>query len=241
MEELFKQLSLGGEIWILYCLIFLSALTLAISVERKIYFYRNRENIVPLMNTLIEKLEKNDYESAISIVEMRNTPAKRVFYEGLAGIHRGIPAVQELFSSREMAEKMSMERFVTILGTIGNNAPFVGLLGTVLGIIKAFNDLSLLSSQGPSAVMAGISEALIATAVGLVVAIPSVIAYNYFQRKIKTECSQMERATKIILSFLMQSENEKMKTRFKLNPIWLSEKSLAPEYSHYDKGERNGP
>ncbi|MBK3332065.1 MotA/TolQ/ExbB proton channel family protein [Persephonella atlantica] len=81
--------------------------------------------------------------------------------------------------------KLSLEKRLGILATFGNNAPFIGLFGTVLGIIKAFHDLGTSKEFGVRVVMTGISEALVATAMGLFVAIPSVIAYNYFVRRVK--------------------------------------------------------
>ncbi len=82
--------------------------------------------------------------------------------------------------------KLALEKRLGILATFGNNAPFIGLFGTVLGIIQAFHDLGSSTEFGVKVVMTGISEALVATAMGLFVAIPSVIAYNYFVRKVKT-------------------------------------------------------
>ncbi len=86
----------------------------------------------------------------------------------------------------EAALRLGLEKRLGILATFGNNAPFIGLFGTVLGVIDAFHTLGLDASFGVNAVMGGISEALVATATGLFVAIPSVIAYNYFIRRIKT-------------------------------------------------------
>jgi biopolymer transport protein ExbB len=89
-------------------------------------------------------------------------------------------------ASARSQERLRLERYLGILGTLGNNAPFIGLFGTVLGIIKAFADLSRSGGGGGAAVvMAGISEALVATAVGLFVAIPAVMAFNIFQRLLK--------------------------------------------------------
>ena len=87
------------------------------------------------------------------------------------------------------------------LGTLGNNAPFIGLFGTVLGIIKAFNDLAFNPEGGPSVVMSGISEALVATAVGLFVAIPAVIMFNTYNRKVKAHMSNIESIIKTIMKF----------------------------------------
>ncbi len=93
---------------------------------------------------------------------------------------------KELLSYNPLDLKLTLEKRLGILATFGNNAPFIGLFGTVLGVIKAFYDLAVSSDFGIKVVMQGISEALVATAMGLFVAIPSVIAYNYFVRKIKT-------------------------------------------------------
>ncbi len=88
-----------------------------------------------------------------------------------------------------------------VLGTLGNNAPFIGLFGTVIGIIVAFHELGQNPAGGPSVVMAGISEALVATAVGLIVAIPAVIAYNIFQRLTRRKMANYETVSKTILAY----------------------------------------
>jgi biopolymer transport protein ExbB len=91
--------------------------------------------------------------------------------------------------------KLKLEQHLGILATFGNNAPFIGLFGTVLGVIDAFHTLGQENTFGVNAVMGGISEALVATATGLFVAIPSVMAYNYFVRRIKTLLLQREAAS----------------------------------------------
>ena len=94
----------------------------------------------------------------------------------------GLHGLQEIFNSIFMMERPVLERNLNFLATIGSNAPYIGLFGTVLGIMKAFNDLSTTPEAGQQTVMAGISMALLATAAGLWVAIPAVMAYNYFQK-----------------------------------------------------------
>jgi len=93
---------------------------------------------------------------------------------------------KRMLSYEPLQLKLNLEKRLGILATFGNNAPFIGLFGTVLGVMQAFHDLGQSSEFGVKVVMEGISEALVATALGLFVAIPSVIAYNYFVRKIKT-------------------------------------------------------
>src|SRR4029078_7538172 len=89
-------------------------------------------------------------------------------------------------------EKLRLERNLTFLATLGSNAPLIGLFGTVLGIITASHGLAANQAGGPSVVMAGISEALVATAVGLMVAIPAVVAFNYFNRRVRTSMTQVD-------------------------------------------------
>ena len=95
-----------------------------------------------------------------------------------------------------------MERYLVVLGTMGNTAPFVGLFGTVVGIIKAFRDLALAGAGGPAVVAKGIAEALVATAGGLAVAIPAVIVYNFFQRRVKSLSVEMEVVSSRLLVML---------------------------------------
>jgi biopolymer transport protein ExbB len=94
-----------------------------------------------------------------------------------------------------------MEKNLLVLGTLGNNAPFIGLFGTVLGIIKAFNDLAIAGTSGPTVVMRGVSEALVATAAGLFIAIPAVAAYNYFQSRIKKSLASADRFSRLLLAY----------------------------------------
>lgn len=101
------------------------------------------------------------------------------------GARRTLPALLALRESEgEAALRVHLERNLTFLASVGSNAPFIGLFGTVLGIIRAFADLVGNIDGGADVVMAGISEALVATAVGIFVAIPAVVAYNAFQRQV---------------------------------------------------------
>ena len=109
-------------------------------------------------------------------------------------LHRARPRheLEELLSSKRLEERLKLERFLVVLGTMGNTVPFIGLFGTVMGIIQAFRDLALAGAGGPAVVAKGIAEALVATAGGLAVAIPAVIVYNFFMRKVKSLSVDME-------------------------------------------------
>jgi biopolymer transport protein ExbB len=128
----------------------------------------------------------------------------RIAKIALAHWNEGEQAVEEMMASRKVAERLRFEKYLMILGTMGNNAPFFGLFGTVLGIIKAFHELGQAggNAAGATTVMSGISEALVATAMGLLVAIPAVIAYNYFNKKVKEFADNYETIEIIILELM---------------------------------------
>jgi biopolymer transport protein ExbB len=126
----------------------------------------------------------------------------RVLIAGLAAADKGALSVEEALAAAASIERMRRERLIFLLGTVGANAPFIGLLGTVLGIIKAFQDLAMNQAEAASAVMAGISEALVATAVGLLVAIPAVILFNLFQRANRRFLGRVESASHVLLAYM---------------------------------------
>ena len=95
-----------------------------------------------------------------------------------------------------------MTQMVPFLATTGNTAPFIGLFGTVVGIIRAFHSLSVSGSAGPSVISAGIAEALVTTAAGLVVAVPAVVFYNYYLRRVETVMNEIESVSKKVLVLL---------------------------------------
>jgi len=134
-------------------------------------------------------LARGELDRAREALEGQTGMEAVVVREMLRAAPQGADTVEEVLLSVLARERARYERFLSFLGTLGSNAPFVGLFGTVLGIIKAFNDLGAVAVRGSAiqqTVMAGISEALVATAVGLGVAIPAVVAYNAFTRWLKT-------------------------------------------------------
>ena len=113
----------------------------------------------------------------------------------------GLKGFEEVFNTFILIEKPDLEKYLAVLATIASNAPFIGLLGTVLGIMKAFNDLAQATDAGQQTVMAGISVALVATAAGLFVAIPAGIFYNYFTRKVKGVLGSLESVKELGLAY----------------------------------------
>ena len=202
-EELLMHLFLGvGAKWVLWLLIILSVLLLMIVVERFIFFARNRADFTKLSARINDLMASGDLGRFQQEIETFKGVEALVLRRSLQSAERGAGAVEEVMDGVLSMERIRMERGLTFLGTVGANAPFIGLLGTVLGIIRAFRDLAgaIGESQGASAVMAGLSEALVATAAGLFVAIPAVVAYNYFQRHIKAVVSNAGSMNRFVLS-----------------------------------------
>lgn len=202
MENLamLRALALSGGTWVLYFLTACSVLSIAVILERAVYFLRHRDPDQRLQDQVLAALLNGHWEQALTIALKGKTPVARTFVAGLTQENAGLLVRERAMEQQILNERIAAEHYLVILGTLGNNAPFIGLFGTVLGIIKAFHDLGSGGSAGTKLVMAGISEALIATAVGLLVAIPAVIAYNLFLRLIKVQAARLENASRQLLT-----------------------------------------
>ena len=207
--EHFKGFALLGAEWVMWLLVALSLVSIAIMIERAIYFFGQRPDVSGLSEELKKLLSVGDIDGARGKLEHLRGVAPGVATEALSQADMGVEAVDEAAASAMVRQKLRLEKNLAFLGTVGNNAPFVGLFGTVIGIIRAFNDLSLNSTGGASTVMAGISEALVATAVGLMVAIPAVAAFNIFQRRIKALLGDADSLVHSLLSGLQAAEHNR--------------------------------
>ncbi len=180
----FVDLAGAAATGILFLLVGLSVVQVAILVERGLVMYRSRARRRQL-RTLTDTIASGRLADAADMLEGARSLPESVLAAGLARSHDGSAAVEEVVRARTAEGKLALERRLSFLATLGNNAPFIGLLGTVLGIMHAFANLSMAGGQVSANVMAGISEALVSTGIGLMVALPAVIAFNYFQRIIK--------------------------------------------------------
>ncbi len=186
LSQLLYGFTLLGEEWVLWILIGLSVISIAVMIERAIFFSRNR---VPGLAELTRRLASGDVDYARKAVEGHTGMEAAVVRVALNSSDRGSEAVEEAVASALAEERLRYDAWLSVLGTLGNNAPFIGLFGTVLGVIRAFHDLAnapaAAKANADSAVMSGVSGALVATAVGLAVAIPAVVGFNLFQRWLK--------------------------------------------------------
>ncbi len=181
----FLAFTLLGAEWVLWLLIILSVISVAIMIERAWFFARNRFDVRTLAGEIRKLIQAGDIEKARAKLRDTNSVEGSIAESGLSEIDGGMDAVLEGLQEGKARERVKLERNLAFLGTLGSNAPFIGLFGTVLGIIKAFHDLAGNQAGGVAVVMAGISEALVATAVGLLVAIPAVVAFNIFNRRVR--------------------------------------------------------
>jgi biopolymer transport protein ExbB len=180
--KLLAVTNLGAE-WVLWLLVLLSIASVAVMIERGLFFATRR---LAAADDVAERVLQGDLGAARAAVAGRAGMEASVLRAALDHAPKGPEAVAEVITAQLDRSRLEYERRLAFLGTLGNNAPFLGLFGTVLGIIRAFEDLARNPGVGGAGtVMAGISEALVATAVGLFVALPAVVAYNLFQRRLR--------------------------------------------------------
>ena len=189
-----------GSGWVLWLLVFLSVLSVAVMVERAIAMAGRLNDFDAVSEKLRAALIKGDSKAARDLLGAPRCPEVRVALVGLDELPRGSTAAVEAMASARSRERLSLEKHLGILGTLGNNAPFIGLFGTVLGIIKAFADLAKNQGGGAAVVMAGIAEALVATAVGLLVALPAVVAFNILQGRIRRTMGRVDALAHMVLT-----------------------------------------
>jgi biopolymer transport protein ExbB/TolQ len=159
----------------------MSVYSVTVMLNQAYYLFTNREESPELLQTL--ENDRTGYNDLIPFLTAKNTPHRRLIRAGLKHLSRPAEALVALLSEETKSLRWEAEHRLAVLGTVANVAPFIGLLGTVIGIIRAFHAIALKASAGPSVVASGIAEALISTAAGLFVAIPAVIAYNYFLKR----------------------------------------------------------
>lgn len=172
-----------GSRWVLWLLLALSVGAIAVALERAWFFVRVRRG--GDVEAALRALHAGQGAEAARALAMGQSMQSQVMRHALAHASEGPAAVTEYVAAAIELQRLRYERGLAFLGTLGNNAPFIGLFGTVLGIIRAFHDLAMHSAEGAQAVMAGIAEALVATGVGLLVALPAVAAYNAFARHVE--------------------------------------------------------
>jgi biopolymer transport protein TolQ len=191
-----ELLHAGGPVLIILLLI--SIYSFALILERWFYYKRKVISVSNLVKKIRKPLQEGDRKEALNICLKSQSLAGNILANVIKGSARRIDKDQ-IISSIEWTT-LSLQKHLGFLATVGTTSPYIGLFGTVLGVIRAFHDLSVYSSAGPSVVAAGISEALINTAAGLFAAIPAVMAYNYFVNKSNRFAKELEWAVEKIIA-----------------------------------------
>jgi biopolymer transport protein ExbB len=209
LSHLFLGMSLVGAEWVLYLLIALSILSVALIFERAGFYRKASRGLREFRAQVREAGLSGKWEAVAEAARKRSgTPdleSEMTFsVVSRAKSQASTEILGEVAQDAVLRAKLQWERNLAVLATIGNNAPFIGLFGTVLGIIKAFHDLSQ-QSGGANAATAGISEALITTAVGILVAIPAVVAFNVFQRRVKSAMGEAEALKSFLVGHLAKN------------------------------------
>ena len=173
--------------YVTYPLIVMSMITITIICERLWALRGLVSGTLRVAGALVGHLQKGDFTAALAAAQQhQKTPAGRVFRDVIAQQEgESLEYLAEVVEDRRFEEVEALKGGIWVLGTVGVSAPFIGLLGTVIGIIKSFHNMAIQGSGGFAVVAGGISEALIATALGLAVAIVAVIFYNYFHTKLE--------------------------------------------------------
>jgi biopolymer transport protein ExbB/TolQ len=203
-----------GAEWVMWLMLGLSVISVAIMLERAWFYWSMRDDIATLATELRALLRSNDFVAARKRMEQSPSAEAAVVAAGLAEAERGYRSAEEAMRGASALQRLKLERRLAFLGTLGNNAPFIGLFGTVIGVVMAFEALGRETvAQGaaeaaanlgaPQQVMAAIAEALVATAVGLAVAIPAVAMYNVFQRQARSILANTEVLSRVLIAHLV--------------------------------------
>lgn len=200
-EQIFAVAEVADQA-VLYLLLILSIVSIGIILERWFVLRRVAANSAKVRARIKSAIQSQNLDEVEALGRDPETLEGRALSFATKHIkENGANGLEEVFNSFSLSEKPELERSLNFLATVGSNAPYIGLFGTVLGIMKAFNDLANSADAGQQTVMAGISLALVATAAGLFVAIPAVVSYNYFQRQVKGILQGLESLKELCVAY----------------------------------------
>ncbi len=200
-EKIFAVAHLADQV-VLWILVILSVLSIGMILERFFALRKVGNQSAQIRARIRMALQSNSVEDVETIAkDIESLEGRAASYALKHMKDSGSKGLEEVFNTFSLTERPELERFLSFLATVGSNAPYIGLLGTVLGIMKAFNDLAQAPEAGQQTVMAGISLALVATAAGLFVAIPAVISYNYYSKKVRGVMQGLESVKELCLAY----------------------------------------
>jgi len=202
LQARLTDFAMNGAEWVMWLLVALSIIGFAIATERAIALFRTRDHVGALGVDMMRLLRRGDVAAAQARLARSPSFEAQVVAAGLAQAAGGPQAAEEGMIGAAQLAKLQMERRLSFLGTLGANAPFVGLLGTVIGIVRAFQMLDASGGQVSAGLMSEVGAALIATAIGILVALPAVAFFNVFQRVIKARLARADALGRELLAQL---------------------------------------
>lgn len=208
------ELARGGTEWILWILMALFFGVFIVFFERLLFYRSVREDSDALRGILRGRVNSTDNAALVNELKERKSMQAKVLAYGLADAHRGPAAVEALCDGAIGTEKLRYEKRLNYLATVGSNAPFIGLFGTVIGVIMAFEQLQAATAGGGTGspgggVMSAIAEALIATGVGLLVAIPAIIFYNVLKSRVQRHTTETRLLVKTTVAYLRTEDTSR--------------------------------
>jgi biopolymer transport protein ExbB len=202
IQNQLSSLTQHGAGWVMWILAGLSIASLAVVLDRALHALRSRDDLRVLRSDLRAYLRARDFRGARERLGLSRSYEARVVVAGLEVASSGPKAAEQRMAGESQLARLSMEKRLAFLGTVGSNAPFVGLLGTVIGIVRSFAELDASGGRVSAGLMSEVGEALTATAVGILVALPAVAFFNYFQRVIKARMSRADALSRDLLAQL---------------------------------------
>ncbi|MBA3538755.1 MAG: MotA/TolQ/ExbB proton channel family protein [Deltaproteobacteria bacterium] len=228
-----------GANWVLWLLIGMSVVSVGVMIDRALWFRNRDTNTETFTREIRGAFERDEFDRLVA--KYKDDPAipVQVALRGIADRARGADAVAEAMHQEKARWRRAADRNLIILGTLGNNVPFVGLFGTVLGVINAFQFLSEKTPDAEQRTLSTIAEALAATGVGLLVAIPAVVAFNLFSRKLKVVMGGADECAHAVLSFVY-GKPEADKVVISTASIPAPKPGYADPSATDDKGDDDG-
>ncbi len=205
MLEVFQK---GG--FLMYPIFFCSLIAITIFFERMFYLRSIRAKSKRFVTRIYDLVKKGSIELAISACRKNPIPISMIMLSGLTRYSQTREEIKEAIEDSANQEIPALEKHLSTLSTIGNISPLLGLLGTVFGMIKAFNVISVMGVGKPEVLAGGISEALLTTAFGLSVAIPTIVVYNYLSNRVDKLVKEMEITCVDLLDLLTNYSNREM-------------------------------
>jgi biopolymer transport protein ExbB len=212
IQQKLTAFAMMGATWVMWLLVALSVGGVAVAIERAIYLITTSENVRKLKQQILALLRKGSIDEARARLAKSSSHVARIMSAALEDPGDGTASAEERITGATQLAKLRMEKRLAFLGTLGSNAPFIGLLGTVIGIIRAFAELNQAAGVVSSGVMGEVGEGVVACGVGILVALPAISFYNAFQRIIKARLARAQAFGNEVLALLKAEHVRPMPT-----------------------------